>query len=72
MIIFLTLALSPGNGHWGDWYPTTSQWESCPVSSFVSEVRFRMAPEATPGTGDDTALNSIELKCKDVYGCEAG
>ena len=53
-----------------EWYPEESNWKSCPVSSFVSEVRFRMAPEADWWTGDDTALNSIELKCKDINGCE--
>ena len=63
--------MQPGEGHWGKWYPGNDEWDMCPISSFVSGFRLRMQePQGGLGTGDDSALNSIELKCEDVHGCQ--
>ena len=57
--------LEPGDGHYGDW----STWEDCPTNSYARSFRLRMnAPEGS--FSDDTALNSIRLKCEDRYGKE--
>ena len=64
------LVLQPGNGHWGEWYPSDGKWEMCPPhTSFVTGFRIRM--ESYQGTWkDDSALNSIELRCENMEGLE--
>jgi hypothetical protein len=45
-------------GPWGDW----GEGASCPAGAFV--WGFRLKSESYQGSGDDTALNAIELICK--------
>ena len=65
-IILLVISanqLSPGDGHWGDW----TEWSHCPDNSYVNAFRLRIMPYRGVFK-DDSGLNSIELKCKDVNG----
>lgn len=49
----------PGQGFWGSWYQRTY----CNPRSWA--VGYRMRVEGSQGGGDDTALNSVQLLCKD-------
>lgn len=49
-------------GLWGDWTST----RYCPAGSYA--VGYRMRVEQGQGSGDDTALNAIELECMDASG----
>ena len=45
---------------WGDW----ASWEVCPEDSFVVSLKTKIHP--SQGSGDDTALNAIRLRCNDA------
>lgn len=48
---------APGGRTWGTWNPT----RTCPVGTAVCGVSVRI--EARQGTGDDTAMNGMQLEC---------
>lgn len=50
------------SGLWGSWTST----RYCPPNTRV--VGYRMRVEGGQGSGDDTALNAVELRCMDDYG----
>ena len=67
----LLLELRPHDGQWGEWFPRNEKWVYCNQSSFVSGFRLRM--QSDQGfTYDDSALNSIELKCENGDGVQTG
>jgi pimeloyl-ACP methyl ester carboxylesterase len=49
-------------GLWGDWQTT----RYCQSGSYA--VGYRMRVEQGQGSGDDTALNAVELECMDAFG----
>jgi len=55
----LTTTVRPGEGSWGSWQPRAF----CRPGTWA--VGYRMRVESSQGGGDDTALNSVQLLCKD-------
>ena len=47
-------------GKWGDW----SEPQMCPPGSFLSG--WRQNVEGDQGSGDDTALDNVEYRCRDI------
>ena len=56
------VVLSPGDGPGGTW----TVWESCTNGSYASEFRIRYLSHQGKWY-DDSGLNSIELKCKNLH-----
>jgi hypothetical protein len=54
------------DGYWGSW----GNWGKCPKGSYA--YAFRQKVEKKKGSGDDTALNSIQLKCRTAQGKYTG
>jgi hypothetical protein len=52
---------APDGGPWGEWGP----WQHCPSNSYADAFRIRVQPPQ--GSGDDTALNGIQLLCRDRF-----
>ena len=50
------------NGEWGDW----GEEMYCPSGYAVSGMNVQI--EANQGSGDDTALNGVQLYCSEVIG----
>ena len=48
------------HGHWGDW----SEPQMCPANSFLSG--WKQNVEGRQGNGDDTALDNVEYRCRDI------
>ena len=48
------------HGNWGDW----SEPQICPANSFLSG--WRQNVEGRQGNGDDTALDNVEYRCRNV------
>ena len=64
--LFLFLVLQPGDGFWGEWTP----WSSCPPSTYATAFKYRMEGDQGDHV-DDTALNSISLKCENKNGTQS-
>ena len=47
-------------GKWGNWYPTDK--EKCPPGWLINGFKVRFEPQQ--GSGDDTALNGLQIQCK--------
>jgi hypothetical protein len=45
------------NSSWGTW----GDWKQCPANTAICGIRTRV--ESSRGSGDDTALNGVELAC---------
>jgi hypothetical protein len=52
-------------GSWGDW----QGMRYCPEESFITGYHMRV--EDSQGSGDDTALNSVEFQCSDRKGAKS-
>ena len=61
VVVFFYLVLSPGDGHWGEWYG----WSKCPEGSYAQAFRLRFEPRQL---FDDSGLNAVEIECNDIFG----
>ena len=75
--IIVTLVLQITTRDWRE--PLWSEWKKCPDRSFASAFRLRIQPQndtniITLNVGynktENTALNSIELRCTNTKGIE--
>jgi hypothetical protein len=57
---------APGGQGWGSWL----NWATCPAQSAVCGLAVRF--EESQGSGDDTAMNGLELECCSLSSCGDG
>merc|ERR1719162_1140950 len=50
------------DGHWGELRP----WQTCPKDHYAMSLRVQ--DEAFQGSGDDTYLNGLRMRCRHVKG----